>query len=222
VPRAATLTIARSANCRLPIAARFSPDPPAVSRRTHECRTRTYECGTPRHEHGTPAQPSTLLRTSQMVSFQSPALFASTNAALLLTTQLPCPQSQPRLSSLSTPASPRESNGYKTVASKKHAFPGKQRFNLMLLSFGNWQLATGYGLEATGDWGLATGNCPPATCTLYPVPSLYPCTETPANDSTATPLTGSPNHCAGSNLLESSSVSRSARVSESLGPDTMS
>ena len=117
---------------------------------------------------------------------------------------------------------PRNQTDTKPSRQKKHAFPGKQRFNLMLLSFGNWQLATGYGLEATGDWGLATGNCPPATCTLYPVPSLYPCTETPANDSTATPLTGSPNHCAGSNLLESSSVSRSARVSESLGPDTMS
>jgi len=52
--------------------------------------------------------------------------------------------------------------------------------------------------------------------------SDYPCTETPANDSTATPRTGCPNHSAGSNLLESKSVSSSARVPSSLGPETMS
>jgi len=50
----------------------------------------------------------------------------------------------------------------------------------------------------------------------------YPCTETPANDSSATPRTGCPNHSAGSNLLDSKSVSSSARVPSSLGPDTMS
>jgi len=50
----------------------------------------------------------------------------------------------------------------------------------------------------------------------------YPCTETPANESSATPRTGCPNHSAGSNLLDNKSVSSSARVASSLGPETMS
>ena len=129
--------------------------------RTHECRTRDHQCRTRTHEHRHQHRQNTA-RTCECSTHDhqrsapdsiiqafvpTNAAFDTTSAALILTTQLPCPQS---------------SGGMSTVVESVNKSKASRINCLTRLTMA----ARGTGELGTGNWGLATGdwqNCPLST-----------------------------------------------------------
>ena len=130
--------------------------------RTHECRTRDHQCRTRTHEHRHQHRQNTA-RTCECSTHDhqrsapdsiiqafvlTNAAFDTTSAALILTTQLPCPQSSGGMSTVVESVNTSKPSRIKLLT----------RLPMAAGELAAGEPATGDRQLGTGHWGLATGD----------------------------------------------------------------